>query len=178
MQPLDSLKFPIGPFVYGQTYSAEQTQEHIQQIRQLPQQLAELVGRWADDRLDTPYRPDGWTVRQTVHHVADSHINAYIRTKLLLTEDNPTIKPYEQQEWAELPDSKITVAPSLVILSNMHLRWTAVLEQLPAQAFARTYFHPEAQRAFALSEVLANYAWHGEHHYQQIRRLAERNGWI
>ncbi len=178
MENLDALKYPIGQFVYGQSYTAEQTQEHIQQIGQLPHHLTELVGKWGDDRLDTPYRPDGWTVRQTVHHVADSHMNAYIRTKLLLTEDNPTIKPYEQQDWAELPDSRITIAPSLVILSNVHTRWMAILENLPTHAFDRTYFHPEARRNFALPEILANYAWHGEHHFQHILRLAQRNQWV
>jgi DinB superfamily len=178
MENPDDLRYPIGKFGFGQPISLEQTQDHIRQISQLPNKLAELVSDWADDRLDTPYRPDGWTVRQTMHHLADSHINAYVRTKLLLTEDNPTIKPYEQQHWAELPDSRLPVAPSLLILSNVHLRWGAMLGNLPAEAFARTYFHPGDQRTFTLTEVLGLYAWHGEHHYQHIRRLAGRNQWV
>jgi hypothetical protein len=178
MDNLDSLRYPIGRFGFGQAVSDEQTQDNIRQIGQLPYHLTELVGKWADDRLDTPYRPDGWTVRQTVHHLADSHINAYVRVKLLLTEDNPTIKPYEEKRWAELPDSRITIAPSLVILSNIHTRWLAILENLPADALSRTYFHPGEGRTFSLAEVLGLYAWHGEHHYQHIRRLAERNQWV
>jgi hypothetical protein len=177
METLDQLRYPIGKFQPGQSFAPEQAQDHIRQIAELPHGLTELVGKWADDRLDTPYRPDGWTVRQTVHHLADSHINAYVRVKLLLTEDNPTIKPYEEAEWARLPDSQLSIAPSLVILSNLHLRWVAILENLPADAFARTYLHPETGRQFSLTEVMGLYAWHGEHHYQHIFRLAMRNGW-
>jgi DinB superfamily len=178
MENLDTFKYPIGKFGFGQPISLEQTRAHILEIDQLPNKLAELVSDWADDQLDTPYRPDGWTVRQTVHHVADSHINAYVRTKLLLTEDNPTIKPYEQQHWADLSDSRLPVAPSLLILSNIHLRWVAILDSLQPEDFGRTYFHPGDQRTFTLTEVLGLYAWHGEHHYQHIRRLAERNQWV
>ncbi len=177
MSDLQDLKYPIGDFVYGQTYSAEETKQHIAIIDELPVKLTELVGKWGDDRLDTPYRPEGWTVRQLVHHVADSHMNAYVRTKLALTETNPTISPYEEGKWAKLPDAALAVAPSLVILKNLHLRWVTVLEALTGTELSRTYFHPGNQRIFDLREVIALYAWHSEHHYQHAFRLAQRNGW-
>lgn len=178
MQDLDTLRYPIGDFMYGQSFSPADTKHHIEAIAGLPKKLTELVGRWGDDRLDTPYRPQGWTVRQLVHHVADSHINAYVRTKLALTEVNPTITPYEEGEWAKLPDSTLAVAPSLVILANLHHRWVAVLESLSEADLKRTYFHPGSQRTFGIAEVIAMYAWHGEHHYQHAHRLAERNAWL
>lgn len=178
MTDLDSLRYPIGNFAYGQPYTHAQVREAIDQISHLPHRLTELVGKWGDDRLDTPYRPGGWSVRQLVHHVADSHMNAYVRTKLALTEDNPTISPYEEGEWAKLPDSMLSVSHSLVILSNLHNRWVAVLNGLTEDQFARTYYHPGSQRTFTLGEVTLLYQWHGEHHYQHAYRLAERNGWL
>ncbi|GAB3790109.1 bacillithiol transferase BstA [Spirosoma horti] len=177
MQDLDALKYPIGDFVYGQSFSDEHTRQHIAAIDELPIKLTELVGKWGDDRLDTPYRPGGWTIRQLVHHMADSHINAYVRTKLALTEFNPTISPYEEGEWAKLPDSTLDIAPSLVILRNLHQRWVTILNALTDAELGRTYFHPGSQRTFVLREVVAMYAWHGEHHYQHAFRLAQRNGW-
>ena len=177
MHDLETLRYPIGQFAYGSTFSAEETSQHIAVIAELPHKLTALVGKWGDDRLDTPYRPDGWTVRQLVHHVADSHINAYVRTKLALTETNPTITPYEEGDWAKLPDSQLDVAPSLVILSNLHLRWVTILKSLSDRELQRTYFHPGMQRSFPLSEVIGLYAWHSEHHYQHAYRLAVRNGW-
>ncbi len=177
MQDLHALRYPIGDFEYGQPFTPEQTQQHVAAIAKFPIKLTELVGKWSDDRLDTPYRPDGWTVRQLVHHLADSHMNGYIRTKLALTEDNPIIKPYEEGEWAKLPDSLLDVALSLVILRNLHQRWATILGSLSATELQRTFFHPGSHRAFSLAEQAANYAWHGEHHYQHIYRLAQRNGW-
>ena len=178
MQTLDSLRYPIGEFVYGQAFSADDTQQHIAAIDEFPIKLTALVGKWGDDRLDIPYRPDGWTVRQLVHHVADSHINAYVRTKLALTETNPTITPYEEGEWAKLPDSSLDIAPSLVILRNLHHRWVTILTAMSESNFRRTYFHPGLKRSFMLSEMIGLYAWHGEHHFQHAYRLAERNGWL
>ena len=172
------LRYPIGNFEYGKSYSFDDSKAAIAAIAVLPFNLTELVGKWGDDRLDTPYRPDGWTVRQLIHHIADSHMNAYVRTKLALTEENPTIKGYEEAEWAKLPDSTLTVAPSLVIISNLHLRWVTVLESLTEKDVARTYYHPGYQRSFALGEVIALYAWHSEHHYQHIYQLAKREQWI
>ena len=178
MQDLESLRYPIGDFVYGQSFLPEDTKQHIAIIEHLPVKLTELVGKWGDDRLDTPYRPEGWTIRQLVHHVADSHMNAYVRTKLALTENNPTISPYEEAEWAKLPDSELDVAISLVLLRSLHARWVQVLKSLTEADLQRTYFHPGSQRIFALTEVIALYAWHSEHHYQHAFQLAKRNGWL
>ncbi|GAB3335785.1 putative metal-dependent hydrolase [Larkinella ripae] len=178
MTDLETLRYPIGRFSFGTTYSFEQSQEHIAAIAVFPHNLTELVGKWGDNRLDTPYRPEGWTIRQVVHHVADSHMNAYIRTKLALTEAIPTIKPYDENEWSTLPDYHLSIAPSLVILSNLHQRWVLVLESLTEAQLQRTYFHPESKKQFTLSEALANYAWHGEHHYQHAYQLALRNHWV
>ncbi|WP_338876902.1 putative metal-dependent hydrolase [Spirosoma sp. SC4-14] len=177
-QDLYSLRYPIGDFAYGSVFTPEQTQAHIAEIAGLPKKLTELIGKWGDDRLGTPYRPEGWTVRQVAHHVVDSHINAYVRTKLALTEENPTISPYGEGEWAKLPDYQLDVAPSLVILSNLHHRWVAVLNSLTEPQLQRTYFHPGLKRSFPLSEVIGLYAWHGEHHYQHVYQLAIRNGWL
>ncbi|MGA0556661.1 YfiT family bacillithiol transferase [Larkinella sp. VNQ87] len=174
----EDLRYPIGRFTYGQTYTSEQSKEHIAAIAIMPHNLTELVGKWGDSRLDTPYRPGGWTVRQVVHHVVDSHINAFVRTKLALTENIPTIKPYDEAAWAELPDYQLSIAPSLVILSNLHQRWVTVLDALTEDQLQRTYFHPESHKEFTLAEVIANYAWHGEHHYQHVYQLALRNQWI
>lgn len=178
MQDLDSLRYPIGQFNHETNFPVDDTKQQLAAIAEFPVRLTELVGKWGDDRLDTPYRPDGWTIRQLVHHIADSHTNAYVRTKLALTADNPTIAPYEEAEWAKLPDSLLDVAPSLVILRNLHYRWVTILESLAESDWQRTYFHPGSQRPVTLAEVAAQYAWHGEHHYQQAYRLAERNGWL
>lgn len=178
MQDLDILRYPLGNFDFGQSFSMADTKRHIGTIDRFPVELTELVGKWGDDRLDTPYRPDGWTVRQLVHHVADSHMNGYIRTKLALTEDNPTIKSYQEGDWANLPDSRLDVAPSLVLLRNLHQRWVAVLDSLTETDLQRTFLHPGSGRTFTLTEQIAHYAWHGEHHYQHVYRLAERNGWM
>ncbi|XWW45230.1 putative metal-dependent hydrolase [Fibrella sp. USSR17] len=174
----DDLRYPIGPMPAPQTYTPEQQRANLAAIAAYPQKLTELVQTWPDVRLDTPYRPDGWTVRQVVHHVADSHMNAYIRTRLALTETNPRISPYEEQEWAMLADSALPIAPSLSLLTSLHLRWVYCLIRLTPGQFERTYLHPGNQQTYSVADVLALYAWHGEHHYQHIARLAQRNGWV
>jgi len=175
MQP--DLRYPIGKFTAQPTYSPDETKQHITAIASLPAELTELVGSWTDTRLDTPYRPGGWTVRQLVHHMADSHINGYVRTKLALTEDNPTIFPYEEGEWATLPDSRLEIAPSLVLLNSVHRRWVTIFDALTEAELRRTFYHPGSKRTFTLAQQAANYAWHGEHHVQHARQLAKRNGW-
>lgn len=175
---LTDLRYPIGEFTARETYSSDETKQHISAIANLPAKLTELVGNWTDDRLNTPYRPDGWTVRQLVHHMADSHINGYVRTKLALTEDNPTVRPYEEGEWANLPDSKLDIAPSLVLLKSLHLRWATTFDSLTEAELQRTFYHPGSNRLFTLAQQAANYAWHGEHHFQHANTLAERNGWV
>jgi hypothetical protein len=132
-----------------------------------------------EPQLDTPYRPGGWTVRQVVHHVPDSHMNAYMRFHLALTEENPVIRPYFEARWAELPDAKSgPIAMSLGLLDTLHVRWVMLLGRMRDEDFARTYQHPEQpDRAIPLSEVLAMYAWHSRHHVAHITRLRERMGW-
>ncbi|WP_375444679.1 YfiT family bacillithiol transferase [uncultured Fibrella sp.] len=177
MSTIDALRYPIGPMPAPQYYTEEQLKTNLDAIATYPRKLTELVETWPDMLLDVPYRPEGWTVRQVVHHVADSHMNAYIRTRLALTEDNPRISPYEEQEWAKLADSSLPVAPSLALLTNLHLRWVRCLRDLSPDQLARTYLHPGNQQTYTVADVLALYAWHGEHHYQHIARLAQRNGW-
>ena len=174
----NDLRYPIGNFTALPTYSPDETKEHITAIADLPAKLSDLVGNWTDDRLDTPYRPGGWTVRQLVHHIADSHMNGYVRTKLALTETNPTIKPYEEGEWAKLPDSTLAIAPSLLLLNGLHLRWAAVFESLTVVELQRTFYHPGNQQTVTLAQQAATYAWHGEHHFQHANQLAKRNGWV
>jgi len=171
------LRYPIGEFAAQPMYSPNETKQHRMAIASLPTKLTALVGNWPDTRLDTPYRPGGWTVRQLVHHMADSHMNGYVRTKLALTEDNPTILPYEEGEWAKLPDSKLEIAPSLTLLTSLHLRWATIFDALTETELQRTFYHPGSNRTFTLAQQAANYAWHGEHHYQHANRLAERNRW-
>ncbi len=175
---MQDLRYPIGEFNPQTPVLMAQTRGHIAEIAGLPAKLTELVGQWNNERLDTPYRPGGWTVRQLVHHLADSHLNGYARTKLALTETNPTIKPYDEAEWANLADSRLDVAPSLVILPHLHQRWVALLASLTESDWQRTYFHPGSQKTVTVAGQAAQYAWHGEHHYQHVYWLAGRNGWV
>jgi hypothetical protein len=175
---LEQLKYPIGKFIPQDSYTPAEVKSNIQIISALPSKFINLLGNWEIDRLDTQYRPDGWTIRQLVHHVADSHINAYTRCRLAMTEDNPVIKPYEEQLWAELPDAKTAqIELSIQLLRYVHLRWVLLLNSLDETDLARTYTHPASGRVTRLDEVIANYAWHSEHHYQQAFQLAARNNW-
>jgi hypothetical protein len=175
---LEQLKYPIGRFESKGNYTPEEIKTDIQIISALPSKFINLMGGWDEDKFNTPYRPDGWTIRQLVHHVADSHINAYTRCRLAMTEENPTIKPYEEQLWAELPDAKAApVELSLQLIRYVHLRWVLLLRSMDSKDLARTYFHPGNQQTVRLDEVIANYAWHSEHHYQHAFQLAARNNW-
>jgi hypothetical protein len=175
---LQQLKYPIGTFQAQEAYTPAEVKSNIQIISALPSKFINLLGGWDDHKYDTPYRPDGWTIRQLIHHVADSHMNAYVRCRLAMTEDNPTIKPYEEQLWAELPDAKqAQVELSLQLLRYIHLRWVLLLNSMDETDLARTYLHPATNRTFRLDEVIANYAWHSEHHYQHAFQLAARNNW-
>jgi hypothetical protein len=175
---LESLRYPIGLFQAQDSYTPAEVKSNIQIISALPSKFINLLGSWEDDRLNTPYRPGGWTVRQLIHHVADSHINAYTRCRLAMTEDNPVIKPYEEQLWAELPDAKTAqIDLSIQLLRYVHLRWVLLLNSMDENDLARTYVHPATGRVFRLDEVIANYAWHSEHHYQHAFQLALRNNW-
>jgi uncharacterized damage-inducible protein DinB len=149
----------------------------IETIAQAPAQLRLAVQGLSEAQLSTPYRDGGWTVRQVVHHVADSHVNAYVRLKLALTENSPTIKPYEESLWAKLPDSDdVPIEVSLALLDALHARWVALLRAMPDADFSRQYEHPETGR-HDVNYLLAMYAWHGEHHTAHITHLRRQRGW-
>jgi uncharacterized damage-inducible protein DinB len=171
------LRYPVGKFHWkGQLTDADRA-EQIGQIAETPARLREAIKGLTSEQLDTPYRPDGWTVRQVVHHVPDSHMNSYVRFKLALTEDQPTIKTYDEALWAALPDSKSTaVETSLVLLESLHERWVNLLRSMSAADFARTVNHPE-HGLITLDYLVALYGWHGRHHVGHITALRERMRW-
>jgi uncharacterized damage-inducible protein DinB len=172
------LRYPIGPFRFEGDSGPERRALWIDQIAEAPAHLRAAVSGLIPDQLDTPYRDQGWTVRQVVHHLPDSHLNAYTRVKLALTEDEPTIKPYDQERWAELPDAKTApIEPSLTLLECLHRRGVLLLRSLTPAEFRRRFHHPEQDRSMGLDEVLAHYAWHGRHHVAQITSLRTRMGW-
>jgi uncharacterized damage-inducible protein DinB len=180
MEPpgLTDLRYPVGRFQFEGPAAPERRHQWIDEIEWAPSNLRSAVAGLSPEQLDTPYREQGWTVRQVVHHVPDSHVNAYVRFKLALTEDEPTIKPYEEARWAELPDgSSGPVELSLNLLENLHGRWVHLLRQLTPADFSRRYRHPEQGRLIELNEVLALYAWHGRHHVAHITSLRRRMGW-
>ncbi|MBZ5537653.1 MAG: bacillithiol transferase BstA [Acidobacteriia bacterium] len=171
------LRYPIGPFKMDEGITAEKRQLFIDQIAEAPAKLRAAVEGLSPQQLETPYRPDGWTVRQVVHHVPDSHLNSYIRFKLAMTEEEPTIKPYHEDRWAELEDARTApLATSLTLLEALHSRWVQFLRSLAPQDFARTFQHPELG-PMTLEKNLCLYAWHGRHHVAQINSLRERMGW-
>lgn len=171
-------RYPIGKFQWsGSEATAKERAERIAQIAACPAGLREAVAGLDDAQLDTPYRDGGWTVRQVVHHVPDSHMNAYVRFKLGLTEDTPTIKPYEENSWAQLPDARTApIRVSLDLLDNVHERWLIVLRAMRDADFARRINHPESG-VQTLDRVLALYAWHGRHHIAHVTSLREKKGW-
>jgi hypothetical protein len=174
---MTDLRYPIGNFKYEGPPTPEQRQELLRQIEQAPALLRAAVKGLSEQQLNTPYRPEGWTVRQVVHHVPDSHLNAYIRTKLALTEDEPTIKPYAEDRWAQLADTQTTpIDISLVLLDSLHDRWGRLLRSLQPKDWKRTFRHPE-RGPMSLEKNLVLYAWHGRHHVAHITQLRERNGW-
>jgi uncharacterized damage-inducible protein DinB len=170
------LRYPVGEFDKNIEITPEKRSEFIEIIKDLPKKMAQAVEGLSDEQLDTPYRPEGWTLRQTVHHVADSHINSVCRFKLAMTEENPTIRPYFEDRWAELSDSKMPVDVSLKILEGIHRRWAVLLESLTDEDFQKTLIHPESGE-FTIEKLLALYAWHSRHHTAHITKLRERCGW-
>jgi uncharacterized damage-inducible protein DinB len=172
------LRYPIGPFQLQGEVTESRRQGWIAEIAAAPAGLRAAVAGLDEGQLETPYRPEGWTVRQVVHHLPDSHLNAYTRFKLALTEDHPTIKPYEEARWAELADGRSgPIEVSLALLDALHARWVLLLRSLGPEDFARTYRHPEYGTTFELDQVLALYAWHGRHHTAHITALCRRMGW-
>jgi hypothetical protein len=172
----DDLRYPVGKFDRS-TFGPDRRAEFVQIITDLPKNISAAVDGLTEAQLDTPYRPGGWTVRQTVHHIADSHINSYVRFKLALTEDQPpTIVPYYEDRWAELSDSKLPINASLGIIDGVHQRWAALLNSMTDADFNKIFKHPETGD-WALDGALAMYAWHSRHHTAHITNLRERKGW-
>jgi hypothetical protein len=169
-------RYPVGPCPQPQSADSAQIHAYIATLAALPENLRSAVYGLSDAQLDTPYREGGWTVRQLVHHIADSHMNAYARTKLALTEDWPAIKPYDEKLWARLPDSVLPVEVSLEILDPLHRRWVAVFKSLSGADWERGYQHPERGRT-TLLQALALYDWHARHHVAHITELRKSKGW-
>jgi uncharacterized damage-inducible protein DinB len=170
------LRYPIGKFQRADNVDEAQRRVLVAAIAEAPSKLKAAVAGLSEQQLDTPYRPGGWTVRQVVHHLADSHMNSFVRFKLALTEDEPTIKPFDEGRWAELADGKARVEPSLLLLETLHQRWVLLLDSLGPSDWQRQFRHPE-RGTMTLGDNLQLYAWHGRHHVAHITSLRERNGW-
>jgi uncharacterized damage-inducible protein DinB len=175
--PTEDLRHPIGRFSFQAPSTPEQRRTWIAEIAEAPANLRAAVAGLSEEQLDTPYREGGWTVRQVIHHVPESHMNAYIRFKLALTEDRPQAKPYKEAEWAKLPDNQVTpIETSLQLLTALHSRWVDTLRCMQPSDFGRTLYHPE-HGVLSLDRMLAMYAWHCSHHVAHITSLRERMGW-
>lgn len=172
----EDLRYPIGKYV-PQPFSDILKQQWLTDIKYLPNMLENAILNLDEAQLQTAYREGGWTVQQLVHHVADSHINAYCRFKLGITEDNPVIKPYNEKEWAELSDIKLPVNLSITLLHALHARWYQLLANAEDALWERTVFHPEQNKKMTLWYLLGSYAWHGRHHTAHINALRERMKW-
>jgi hypothetical protein len=175
---LDQLRYPIGKFTAPVMVNLEDISRWIQTIESLPAKMREAVRGMSDAQLDTPYREGGWTVRQVIHHMPDSHMNAYCRFKLALTEDNPAIRPYLENRWAELPEAKSgPIQVSLDLLDALHKRWVLVLKNMTAADYKKTFYHPESKVTRSLEVVLCLYDWHSRHHLAHITELKRRMSW-
>jgi hypothetical protein len=172
------LRFPIGPAPASLTLTADERRRGIEDIEAAPARMRKAVQDLDEAQLNTPYREGGWTVRQVVHHVPDSHLNAYTRLKLALTEDSPIIRPYDEAAWARLKDSEVTpITTSLTLLESLHERWVRLLRSIGDDDFARTFTHPEHGKVFTIDWLVGMYSWHGKHHVAHITSLRERMGW-
>jgi hypothetical protein len=179
VQDLQHLKYPIGTFQYSNNISEDQIASWISILEQFPKRLETLVSGLSDAQLDTPYRPEGWTVRQVVHHVSDSHHHSYIRFKWALTEDKPVIKYYHEHLWAELPDAKTApIQMSLDHLKAVHFKLVYLLKSLNEDQLNKSFIHPEHNDEVFLKQNIGIYAWHSNHHYAHIKNLLQRKSWL
>ncbi|WP_284037129.1 YfiT family bacillithiol transferase [Neobacillus sp. 114] len=170
------MNYPIGKFKFNGEITNIITKDWINEIEELPRLLQDAVKDLDNEQLDTPYRSEGWTVRQVIHHLADSHMNAYVRFKLALTEEKPVIKPYDETEWAELSDYKLPIDISLSLLESLHKRWTNLLRSLSRADLEKTFIHPDSGEV-SVGKNIGIYAWHGRHHLAHITSLCKRKGW-
>lgn len=174
----DTIIYPIGKLVMPDSFSEKEIKDAIQEIKVLPRILDYCVENLDASQLTTSYREGGWTIHQILHHIADSHMNAFVRMKLLLTEDNPTVKPYSQDDWVLTADvTSVPVNYSITLVHALHHRMVTLLESCSSAQMMRTYYHPEYEKTVALWEVIHTYGWHGKHHAEQIRQLRIRNNW-
>jgi len=175
---MNDVSYPIGKFEKKESYTEEEIQKNIAAIDILPDTLSAAIAGLKEDQIETQYRDGGWTIRQVIHHLADSHMNAFIRTKKMLTEKNPTIMPYRQELWAEMPDSlECDYEVSLSFLTMLHHRWVILLRSMTKEDLSRTYVHPEYDQTYTLAQVIALYAWHSKHHTAHITTLRYLKGW-
>lgn len=177
----EHLKYPIGTDQSSNRsknyFTSIKRSDLLWELKMLPSELEYSIINLDADELATPYRPNGWTVNQVVHHLADSHMHAYTRFKLAVTEENPVIKPYDQDAWALLPDNKLPINFSLTLLHSLHARWWALVDKFGDEEWEKTIFHPEKSRKITLRELLDSYVWHGKHHTAHISQLRKRNNW-
>lgn len=178
MNELDKLRFPIGDYKKPSKITSQDISKWIDDIERFPLRLVNEVKHLTEDQLNITYRPEGWTIKQVIHHCADSHINSIVRFKLTLTEDKPIIKPYFEDRWAELSDVKhAPIDSSIKLLEGLHLRWATLLKHLTKSELKKTFVHPEHGREFSIEETIGVYAWHCNHHLAHITSLKERKGW-
>ena len=173
---IEKLKYPIGKFRYPEEATEQVIRKWAGDIKDFPKLLLPEVKGLSDAQLEWKYRPGSWTLRQLIHHCADSHMNALFRFKLALTEDIPNIKAYDQDKWAQLPDTKLPIGVSLQILEGIHARWSVILDRLSYKDFQKEFFHPEHTRTFSLMQTVANYSWHCRHHLEHVRQGIKSKG--
>lgn len=175
--PMTDNRYPIGTFKAQDAYSNEEVSHLIDKIAALPHSIEQATKGMTDDQLDTPYREGGWTIRQVIHHLPDSHMNAYIRVKWTLTEESPVIKAYHEKAWAETGDNKLAPDASITLLKSLHAKWVGLLKNIPTNDLKKEFIHPDTKKSIRLDKMIALYAWHGEHHLAHITTLKERMGW-
>jgi len=170
----EHLRYPVGRFTPKESYTPEELNQYIAQIQALPGEVEKVMASFKEGALDIPYREGGWTARQVLHHLPDSHMNAYIRFKWTLTESTPTIKAYDEKAWAETPDAKGDPAVSLALLKSLHAKWIVLLKALDDAQLKRDFIHPDTRRHLSLSRMIATYAWHGQHHLGHLKIVAAK----
>lgn len=175
---LEKLRYPIGKFIAPELYSDNYLAEKIAEITSFPERLKKEVIHLSEEQLDTPYRQDGWTIRQVIHHCAESHMNCFMRIKWALTEDNPIIKFYHENRWSEMHDNlTMPIQPTLTFLEGLHYRLAYLMKSLNVADLEKTFIHPEHNNEFKIKEIIGTYAWHGHHHLAHITELKKKKGW-
>jgi hypothetical protein len=174
---MEDIRYPIGKFTAQENYTSEEITGFIKRIEDLPAKLEKSIHQLNDQQLDTPYREGGWTVRQVVHHIADSHMHAYIRTKWTLTESEPVIKAYLEKLWAETGETKSSPEISISLLKALHAKWVILLRSIAPADLDRFFVHPDTKKQISLKTLMGTYAWHGEHHLAHIINLIRLKGW-